>query len=214
MTGVCSVALTGGLASGKSSVARQLAGLGADVCDADAIVHELYRPGQPGARAARELFGPEVLDASGAVDREHLGRLVQEVPEALRSLQEAVHPLVHQRVASWLDTLRSTRKGSAVAVVEAALLIENGSYQSYDVLVVVWCRRSQQLARAVARGVPAARAEHLLSAQLDLEAKRDLADVVIDNSGGPEQLPERAAGAWRAIQALCATAGDGGGQRR
>ncbi len=207
---VCTVALTGGLASGKSAVARQLVSLGAHVRDADAVVHELYRSGEPGARRVAELFGAQVLDATGAVDRNRLSHIVQAQAGALERLQDAVHPLVRERISSWLDELAHGCEGPTVAVVEAALLIEGGWYHAYDVLVVVWCRRFQQLERAIARGMPRRRAEHLVAAQLDLDAKRELADVVVDNSGGLADLADRTAMAWKTITSLCAGRHGGG----
>ena len=199
MAAVFTVGLTGGLASGKSTVARQLVGFGVHVCDADAIVHELYRPGQPGADRVAQLFGAQMLDDRGGVDRDRLAAMVLEAPDALLRLQAAIHPLVDQRLTAWIEALAGLG-GGVVAAVEAALLVESGSHQQYDLLMVVWCERNQQLQRAIARGVPRDRAERLLAAQLDLDAKRDLADVVVDNSGSRANLVDRVAAAWVTIQ--------------
>lgn len=201
----CVVGLTGGLASGKSSVARVLAGLGAAVLDADAVVHELYRSGQPGAEAVRELFGPGVLDASGGVDRGALAARIQEEVGALERLNLAIHPLVRERVRRWIDQLSWRSEPPPVAVVEATLMVESGSYRGYDLLAVVWCRPEQQLERAVGRGMPEARARALLAGQMSLDEKRRLADLVIDNSGTPEELPARVDDAWRRILEMCGT---------
>ena len=195
----CTVALTGGLASGKSTVARILDAQRVPVFDADVAVHELYRPGQKGARAVTELFGPAVLDAEGGVDRRELAKRVLSDPEARSRLETAIHPLVRRRVATWLGSIDN----ESIAVVEAALLVETGSYRDYDVLVVVWCEPEQQFARALARGVPRDRARGLLAAQIPLDQKRRLADVVVDNSGNLEDLEDEVNQAYSEIQRCC-----------
>ena len=195
----CTVALTGGLASGKSTVARMLDARGVPVFDADLAVHELYRPGHEGAQVISELFGPAVLDADGGVDRRELAELVLDDSEARSRLEAAIHPLVRRRVAAWLGSLG----GEPIAVVEAALLVETGSYRDYDVLVVVWCEPEQQFERALARGVSRDRARLLLAAQTPLDRKRELADVVVDNRGNLEDLEDEVNRAYSEIQRYC-----------
>ena len=197
--GPCSVGLTGGLASGKSTVASLLESLGAEVRDCDAYVHELYRPGGAGARAVAFLFGNSVLDHEGGVDRARLADRVLGDPEARRRLEGAIHPLVRFRVDAWLGGLDPR----SVAVVEAALLVETGSWRRHDLLAVVWCSAEQQLERAVARGVPADRARGLLAVQRPLDELRSLVDVVIDNSGPRDALDAEVRRAWREITARC-----------
>jgi len=201
----CVVGLTGGLASGKSSVAKRLAELGATVLDADAVVHELYEPGAPGAAAVRGLFGNGVLDAHGVVDRAALAARIEGEPGALARLNAAIHPLVREQIHRWIEELSERPDRPLVAVVEATLMVESGSYREYDLLVVVWCRPEQQLERARERGVPEARARALLAGQMPLDEKRRLADVVIDNSGPPEELPSQVDRAWQRILEVCAS---------
>lgn len=196
----CLVGLTGGLASGKSTVARLLAARGVPVLDADRVVHELYRQGAPGAEAVARIFGPGVLDEHGGVDRGALGGRVLRDPDLRLALEQAIHPLVREEIARWLRSLGEV----PAAVVEASLLVETGSYRAYDVLVVVACDRSQQLERAVARGMAEERARALLAAQLPLADKRALADVVVDNGGAPASLEPELARAWTAVEELCA----------
>jgi dephospho-CoA kinase len=195
----CTVGLTGGLASGKSTVAEILEGLGAEVFDCDSYVHELYRPGGAGALDVGYLFGGRVQTPDGGVDRALLAELVVGDPAARARLEGAIHPLVRSGVEEWLATLGPR----AVAVVEAALLIETGSWRSYDVLAVVWCDPGQQLERAVARGVPLERAQGLLAAQVPMTEKRGLAQVVIDNSGTRDELDAEVRRAWGEIVRLC-----------
>jgi dephospho-CoA kinase len=195
----CTVGLTGGLASGKSTVARMLGARGVPVFDADVAVHELYRPGKEGARAVTELFGPAMLDAEGGVDRRELAERVLSDPEARSRLETAIHPMVRRRVVTWLGSISD----ESIAVVEAALLVETGSYRDYDVLVVVWCEPEQQFERALSRGVPRDRARGLLTAQTPLDQKRRLADVVVDNSGNLEDLEDEVNQAYSEIQRYC-----------
>jgi dephospho-CoA kinase len=200
----CLVGLTGGLASGKSAVARLLEAQGMPVLDADREVHRLYRPGAAGAVAVARLFGDGMLAEDGGVDRDALARRVLADGEALARLNAAVHPLVRAAVREWAGGLGRGAEAPAVAVVEAALLVETGGRDAYDVLVVVWCTAAQQLGRAVGRGVSDARARALLGAQLPIDAKREAADVVIDNSGPPDALNAEVGRAWVEVLALCA----------
>ena len=197
--GPCTVGLTGGLASGKSTVAEILERLGAEVFDCDAYVHELYAPGGAGAQDVDYLFGGSVLDAEGGVDRDALAATV--LPDASKRarLEGAIHPLVRSGVEVWLATLGPR----SIAVVEAALLVETGSWQNYDLLAVVWCSPEQQLERAVARGVPEDRARGLLAAQKPLAEKRELARIVIDNTGTRGQLDAEVERAWSEIVTRC-----------
>ena len=195
----CTVALTGGLASGKSTVARILDAQGVPVFDADVAVHELYRPGCEGARVVTELFGPPILDEEGGVDRRELAERVLSDSEARSRLETVIHPMVRRRVATWLGSIGN----EPIAVVEAALLVETGSYRDDDVLLVVWCEPEQQFERALARGVPRDRARGLLAAQTPLDQKRRLADVVVDNSGNLEDLEDEVKRAYSEIQRYC-----------
>jgi len=196
----CTVGLTGGLASGKSTVARILATRGVPVFDADAGVHDLYRPGKAGARAVAELFGDQVFDSEGGVDRRALGTLVLQDADARSRLEAEIHPLVREMVRAWRESLGAV----AVVVVEAALLVETGTWRDHDVLVVVWCEPDQQLDRAQARGFGLDRARQLLAAQLPLEEKRRVAHVVVDNRGDLEDLVAEVDRAWSEIRGLCA----------
>jgi dephospho-CoA kinase len=195
----CTVGLTGGLASGKSTVAGILERLGAEVFDCDSYVHELYRPGGAGALDVGYLFGGRVLAPDGGVDRARLAELVLGDPAARTRLEGAVHPLVRNGVEGWLATLGP----SAVAVVEAALLVETGSWRNYDLLAVVACEPEEQIARAVARGVPVDRARALIDAQMPFEEKVRSAQIVIDNSGSREVLHREVRRAWSEIVRLC-----------
>ena len=198
--GPCTVGLTGGLATGKSTVARILAARGISTFDADAAVHALYEPGQPGAAMVGELFGRDMLDDEGGVVRASLADRVLGDNDARLRLEGAIHPLVREAVQAWLLTVAD----KSVAVVEAALLVETGTYRLYDVLMVVSCAHQQQLDRALARGVPTDRAHRLISAQFPMADKRALADAVVDNSGSFDDLEREVDRAWSTVHRLCA----------
>jgi dephospho-CoA kinase len=191
------------LASGKSTVADILRGEGTPVLDADQVVHDLYRPGAAGTQAVVKIFGPGILDSDGGVDRGVLGGRVLRDRGLRLALEAAIHPLVRIEIQRWVESLGPV----PVAAVEAALLVETGSYRAYDVLVVVWCRREQQLNRARARGIAEGRTLGLLDAQKPLDDKREVADVVIDNSGPPEALEAEVARAWMKVESLCSRRG-------
>jgi dephospho-CoA kinase len=187
------VGLTGGIGSGKSTVAALFAKLGAVVIDADAIVHELQAPGTPLVRRIAEAFGAELLDAAGALDREALGALVFRDPQARVRLEALVHPEVGREMARRLA--EALRAGVPLVVLDIPLLFESrragrggASALRFDATIVVWAPRAAQIERQLARNdYGRAEAERRVDAQMPLDEKRALADHVIDNSGSLEQ---------------------------
>jgi dephospho-CoA kinase len=196
---VLRVGLTGGVASGKSTLARLLCDLGAAVCDADLVVRELYRSGGPGARAVETLFGPGLLAADGAVDRAALGGLVLADPDARRRLEEAVHPLVHEWLGGWFGPLEHSPDPPAVAVVEAALLVETGFRREFHRLVVVTAPGPARRARALAAGWTPGAFGRVLAAQLDDAAREEAADYIVPNAGDEPALKAAAARLWNVL---------------
>lgn len=176
------VGLTGGLGGGKSTVARWLSEAGFTVVDADQLVAELHRPGQPGAKAVAALFGPEMLDAQGGVDHAKVAAKVFADRETRRALEEAIHPLVHHRFQE------IAAAASGIVVLEATLLVEAGFAPSFDLVVTVECDAETRLARAVARGLDPASARARLLAQGSGEERREAAHRVIDNCGSLADL--------------------------
>ena len=130
------VGLTGGIASGKSTVGRMFVELGARLIDADAIVHDLFRSGEPVNQAVVHAFGDRVRAADGTIDRTVLGELVFNNSQARERLNSIVHPAVIQKQKDWLDDLASGEP-NAVGIVDAALMIEVGTYRNYEKLIVV-----------------------------------------------------------------------------
>lgn len=187
------IGLTGGIGSGKSTVARLLAELGAVVIDADRIVQELQAPGTPLLAEIVRAFGPGVLRADGALDRPALGALVFQDAGARARLNRIVHPPV---VEEMVRREREAREaGAPLVVLDVPLLLEGrragtgiGSRMGFDAVVVVWVPETTQIERTVARdGCSRDEAVRRIRAQMPLEEKRGLADHVIDNSGTPEE---------------------------
>lgn len=186
------IGLTGNIATGKSAVARMLAGLGATVIDADRVAHEVMEPGGAAYAAVVDAFGPEVLNPGGAVDRRRLGDIVFRDPAALARLEAAVHPAVLLEVGR-----RIAEAEADVVVVEAIKLIEAGMHRAYDALWVVTAPRRVQIERLVReRGMTHDEAALRVDAQLPQEEKAALADRVLVNDGTLAQLRARVEAAW------------------
>lgn len=177
------VGLTGGLASGKSFIAAELERLGARVVRADKLGHAVLMPGGEAYADAVETFGKAILAPDGTIDRKKLGAVVFNDPEKLKRLNALVHPRVFERQQRFFAEVEAGG-AHAVAVVEAAIMVESGSYKRYDRLIVAACPRSVQIARFVEReGASSAQAEARLSRQMPLAEKLKHADFVIDTTG-------------------------------
>lgn len=195
------VGLTGGVGSGKSTVAAMLAARGAAVLDADEVVAALYRPGGRAVGAVRGLFGTAVIAADGGIDRAALGRRVLDDPEARRRLEAAVHPLVRDEIRRWLAGLETGGTPPPVAVVEAALLVETGSWRDFDALVVVSAALEVRRARAVAAGWNPERFDRTVAAQLSDAERETVATRVVRNDGGRGRLEAEVDALWGELAA-------------
>jgi dephospho-CoA kinase len=187
---VLRVGLTGGVACGKSTVAKMFAELGANIVDADTIAHELYRPGQEVLQELVKHFGPEILKPDGELDRAKLATLVFDGGR-VEELNKIVHPSVIRQQDQWMRSL-GEKDPYAVAIVEAALILEAGVKDHFDRIMVVTCRPAQKVTRFAQRtgmSADAARAdvERRNKAQMSDEEKARRADFVIDNSGPVEE---------------------------
>lgn len=181
------VGLTGGLASGKSFVGEALASLGCHLLKADELGHRLLLPGTEVYRRVVEEFGPSILDEEGRIQRRALAQLVFADPEKLARLNAIVHPAVIEEEERWLAGVEAADP-HGIAVVEAAILIETGSYRRFDRIVLAVCSREQQIERAMKRdGLSREEALQRLERQMPLEEKRKFADFLIDTSGEKEQ---------------------------
>lgn len=177
------VGLTGGLASGKSFIGAELERLGAHVLEADKLGHAILMTDGEAYADVVELFGNEILSADSTIDRRKLGAIVFADPEKLKQLNALVHPHVFKRQNQFFAEIEA-RDPDAVAVVEAAIMVESGSYKNYDRLILAACPRDVQIARFVERERSTVEeAESRLDRQMPLEEKRKYADFVIDTAG-------------------------------
>lgn len=191
--------LTGGIASGKSTVSRMLRELGAHVLDADVIAREVVEPGTPGLQAVAERF-PGVLDPDGRLDRANLGARVFGDPQERAALNALLHPLIGQQFM--LRTQALAEQGVERVLYDAPLLIENRLHLGMDGVVLVWVPREVQKARLMGRdGLDEVAAEARLAAQLPLDEKRQHATWVVDNSGELGTTRARVEEVWRAMLA-------------
>jgi dephospho-CoA kinase len=189
---VLRIGLTGGIGSGKSTVSRLLAERGAVIVDADAIAREVVRPGTPGLAAVAQAFGAAILAADGSLDRPALAAVVFADTEERAKLDAIVHPLVRARATE----LAAAAPPDAVLVNDVPLLAETGQASSYDLVVVVEADAETRVARLVQRGLTAEDARARIAVQATDEQRRAIADVVLDNSGTPEQLAAQVERFW------------------
>ncbi len=184
------VGLTGGVASGKSTVAALLRDRGAVVVDADTLAREVVAPGTPGLAAVVAEFGPEVLGSDGALDRAAVGRLVFEDPGRRKALEAIIHPLVRARAAE----LEASAPQGALVVHDIPLLVETGQVGRFDAVLVVDVPTQVQVERAVReRGWTEDEARSRVAAQASREDRLAAATYVIDNTGSHEDLRQRVA---------------------
>jgi dephospho-CoA kinase len=192
------VGLTGGLGSGKSTVADMLAEHGAVVIDADAIALEVVRAGSPGFDAVVARFGADVVGTDGELDRARLAEIVFSDDAARRALNEIVHPLVAERSAQ----LMAGVPGDAIVVYDVPLLAENNMAGGFDVILVVETGLGVRLSRLAARGLPESQAKARIAAQASDEQRRAIADEVLCNDGSREALAAQVDALWRRLAPL------------
>lgn len=189
------VGLTGGIASGKSRVGAALAARGADWIDADRIAREVVEPGTPALSAIVDRFGPDLVDETGSLRRKALGAIVFADASALRDLEAIVHPAIRAEITRRLDLARAAR--AAVAVVDAALLVEMGLHRGVDRVVALFAPRQDRIERIVARdGLSPAAAEARIRAQAPDDTLRAAADRAIDNDGTLAKLDAEIDALW------------------
>jgi len=196
------VGLTGGLASGKSFVGEALAGHGCLVVQADELGHAALAPGGEAHDAVIREFGADILDDAGEIDRRRLAKLVFDQPDKLARLNALVHPPVVRREEELAAAFRA-RKPDGIFVVEAAILIETGSYKRFDRLILVICAEEQQVERAMRRpGAVETVVRARLSRQMPVEQKRKYAHFVIDTSGTKESTLDQTEAVYEALRRI------------
>jgi len=192
------VGLTGGIGSGKSTVSRMLVERGAVVVDADDLARRAVEPGSPGLAKVVEAFGPEVRAADGSLDREAVAAKVFADPEKRKLLESITHPevfrLYHDEIGRYRDTDR-------IVIFDAPLIVETGSQDGFELLIVVSASEDAQVRRLMAdRGMTEQAARDRIASQLPLEEKVEVADVVIDNDGAVEDLEPQVDALWAELQ--------------
>ncbi len=175
------IGLTGGIASGKSVIRRRMEERGVETFDADGVVHDLFASQNAVTESVKARFGADIVTEEGCVDRKTLGAIVFKDEKARKDLEALVHPAVKEAIETFLKNSR--KKGASLAVVDAALMYETGSYERYDLIVVAHCSSALQKERLMQRDhLSSEEAEKRIAAQLPIEEKRQRADHVIDTS--------------------------------
>jgi dephospho-CoA kinase len=199
------IGLTGGVGSGKSTVAGLLAERGAVVIDADAIAREVVEKGSPGFDAVVAAFGADVVGPDGGLDRPALAGLVFGDPARRAKLNAIVHPLVGARVAE----LAAAVPPGSVVVYDVPLLVESGMAANFAAVVVVLAGADTRIARLAGRGMSEADARSRMAAQATDEQRRAVADEIVDNDGDLAALVEQVDGVWVRLKARVASAAEG-----
>lgn len=185
------IGLTGGLAAGKSTVGRWLAEAGFTVVDADRLVADLYRSGEPGAQAVEDLFGPEALDENGNVDHDVVAGRVFGDADALESLEKRIHPLVRARFSELYSAASAGKESRIPIVLEAPLLVEAGYAPDFDLIVTVEASPETRIDRAVTRGLSREEATSRLATQSPREVRERAAHRVLTNEGSLEEFRQQ-----------------------
>jgi dephospho-CoA kinase len=194
--------LTGSIAVGKSFVSSVLAELGCHLLDADRTAREVVAPGSVGLRAVVEAFGAGVLQPDGALDRAKLGAIVFSDESQRARLNLILHPLIIEAQDAWLRRC-SEQDPQGVGIVDAALMIETGSYKRFDKLIVVCCRPELQLERLMKRdALTAEEAVRRIGSQMPQEEKKKFADYLIDTSGSFDETREQAVRVYENLKTL------------
>jgi dephospho-CoA kinase len=189
------IGLTGGIASGKSTVSQMLSKLGACIIDVDKLSREVVQPGKPAYQDIIKAFGEDIVEPNGEINRSRLGQLVFDDKEARITLEKITHPRIEAAAKAAVE--RAEANGFAVAVLDVPLLIEVGWHTRVDAVWVVYVDEQTQLARLMGRDkLEEAAARARMDAQLALREKVKYADVVIDNSDTPEKTQNNVVQAW------------------
>jgi dephospho-CoA kinase len=193
------IGLTGGIGSGKSEVARMLAERGAVVIDADDVARQVVKPGMPALAAIVERFGPEVVAADGELDRQALAAIVFADITQLRALEQITHPAIRSLTSALIVEERMA--GTEVLVHEVSILVEMGSSEMYDFIVVVDAPEDVRVSRAIARGMDEADVRRRMAVQSERSDLLEAADVILDNAGDRASLHEQVDALWDQLSA-------------
>ncbi len=198
------VGLTGGVASGKSTVSEIFKEEGAYLIDADRIARELVQPRTPAWHELRSAFGEEILQPDGSINRKKLFALVFSDPAKRAVLNRLLHPRIREETRRRMAEI-GRRDPGAIVVIDAALLVETGSYREVDRLIVVRSSEARQIERLEKRdGMSREEAERVVAAQLPLEAKVKVADIVFSNDETIEEARRKARKLFQELRRLAA----------
>ena len=190
--------LTGGIASGKSTVALLFEDFGASVIDADKISRDVVKPGGCGYQKILDAFGKSVTMPDGSLDRRKLRKIIFSNEQKRNILNAIVHPLVMKKATSEIEEAKSL--GARIVIYEAALLVETGVYKGFDGLIVVDCALDLQKKRLIKRdNLTASEVDKALAAQTDTESRKSVSDYVITNNGTERELFNQVQDIWHAI---------------
>lgn len=193
------IGLTGGIATGKSTVSRMLQQRGAAIVDADQVAREVVEPHTPGWRRVRERFGEQILRPDGSLDRRALREVVFREPRARRDLNDILHPLIRRRMLEKAERLERERSGGII-VFDIPLLYESKLTHWVQKVVVVYVPESVQIRRLMNReGIGEEEALRMIRAQIPIEEKKRMADFLIDNSGSREETERQVDHLWRCL---------------
>ncbi len=183
------VGLTGSIGTGKSTVSKIFQKLGAYVIDADKVVHRLLQDKKV-KEEIKQVFGNDIFDSSGNIDRKKLAKIIFNNPEMKKKLEEILHPKVRQQIEHFIKEVYEKDK-NAVIIAEIPLLIETGLYKNYDKVIVVYAPKDLQLKRLLNKGFSEEEALSRINSQMDIEEKLKYADIVIENTGSLKELEEK-----------------------
>jgi dephospho-CoA kinase len=201
------VGLTGGIASGKTTVCQSFARLGAKVFDVDQVARQVVQPGHSAWRKLQQVFGPDFFCSDGSLDRNRMRSAIFADPEQRHRLNEIVHPEVTREIHRRAEQLAKSEP-DAVLVVDAPLLIEVGAREQFDRVVVVYVDENTQVERLVQRDtISAEEARQALKAQIALQEKASQADYIIDNSGTLEETQTQVEKVWQQLLELARSQG-------
>ena len=192
------IALTGGIATGKSHVLERFRALGAACLDADELAHGATAAGTEATQAIAARFGADMLDPDGAVNRRKLGPLVFADPAARRDLEAIVHPAVYRAIAAGLRAFELT--GSRIAIVDIPLLYETTGHQRFERVIATVCSPALQVARLMARGLSETDAQQRLAAQMPAEEKAARAEFVIRTDGTFQETDAQVRSIWSELE--------------
>ncbi|RKP54992.1 dephospho-CoA kinase [Cohnella endophytica] len=191
------IGLTGGIATGKSTIAKLLEQRGSILIDLDKVAREVVEPGQPSLAAIAGRFGPQVLNEDGTLDRKRLGSIIFADPAERKALESITHPAI-RAVMKERMAYHESHTPDKLVVVDVPLLYESGLESYFEQIMVVYVPRGAQLERLASRDkLTYEEARKRLDAQMDIEDKKLRADILIDNSGTPERTEEQIERFWR-----------------